>query len=319
MGLVASKDIFKPYSETEKEKLAKRYTPEQMQAIEAAEEAINPDDLNERGVIRTDWGSLNYLDDFSTMAPVLDKKLRRQGPIDPEERLMTMEEYGESHKDYIMKIIEENKIDTTAEDFNPEEFEEHSDLVRPNRLDMYKMFNEVPDSIGPNGPLKSQSLLAPGVPRNFEAALDEEPVKKIGEEEEEDTRDPDGRFNLLMKQTGLSMDDIFGFTRKVLVRHRVVNQTRLGKISSTYVLAIAGNGKGRLGLGQAKGQEPIDTMSNAMIQAIRSMRPIPRYEDRTIFGDVQGKVSAVEVKLMARPPGMCQSPNGTACAEVDIL
>ena len=37
------------------------------------------------------------------------------------------------------------------------------------------------------------------------------------------------------------------------------------------------------------------------------MQPIPRYEERTIFGEVDGKVSAVEVKLMARPPGKCSS------------
>lgn len=33
------------------------------------------------------------------------------------------------------------------------------------------------------------------------------------------------------------------------------------------------------------------------------MQPILRYEDRTIFGDVEGKVGAVELKLMTRPPG----------------
>jgi len=41
----------------------------------------------------------------------------------------------------------------------------------------------------------------------------------------------------------------------------------------------------------------------ARLAAIRNLQPIPRYEERTIFGDVKGKVSAVEVKLFARPPG----------------
>jgi len=70
-----------------------------------------------------------------------------------------------------------------------------------------------------------------------------------------------------------------------------------------YVLAVAGNGNGRLGIGEAKGQEIEETQTNARIAAILSMQPIPRYEDRTIFGEVEGKVSAVEVKLMSRPPG----------------
>jgi hypothetical protein len=34
------------------------------------------------------------------------------------------------------------------------------------------------------------------------------------------------------------------------------------------------------------------------------MQPVPRYENRTIFGDVTGKVGAVELQLMHRPPGM---------------
>ena len=33
------------------------------------------------------------------------------------------------------------------------------------------------------------------------------------------------------------------------------------------------------------------------------MRPIRRYENRTIYGEVQGKVGAVAVTLSARPPG----------------
>jgi small subunit ribosomal protein S5 len=94
---------------------------------------------------------------------------------------------------------------------------------------------------------------------------------------------------------------------KILVRHRVVNQTRLGKIASIYCLAVAGNENGRLGIGEAKGQEIEETSSNARIAAIRNMQPIPRYEERTIFGEVEGKVSAAEVKLMSRPPGKLES------------
>jgi small subunit ribosomal protein S5 len=301
MGLVnktPARELFKQYDDEEKAALAKRYTPEQMRAIEAAEEAIDPKDLNERGVIRSDWGTLNYLDDFSKMQPTIDKRLKREGPVDPKERLMTPEEYGEHHKDYFMKIMEENEL---PEDFDYEDPEQRK-LLRPNRLDAFKSWDEVPDMIGSNGPLKSETILAPGVPRDFESALDDPETAKKSEDEE-DPRDPDGKYDLLRKQTGLSLDDILNYRVKILVRHNVVNQTRLGKIKSQYCLAIAGNGRGRLGLGQAKGQEAEETSMNARIQAIRNMQPIPRYEERTIFGDVEGKVSAVEVKLMSRPPG----------------
>jgi len=99
------------------------------------------------------------------------------------------------------------------------------------------------------------------------------------------------------------LDEIFAAQVKVLVRHRVVNQTRLGKIQSMYVLAVAGNGNGRLGIGEGKATEPDEAMDKARQAAIRNMQPIPRYEQRTIFGEVEGKVAASEVKLMARPPG----------------
>ncbi|TVY22853.1 37S ribosomal protein, mitochondrial [Lachnellula hyalina] len=299
MGLVskpAARDLFKRYDTEEKAALAKRYTPAQMEAIEAAEEAIDPDDLSERGVIRTDWGSLSYLDDFSQMQPTIDKKIKREGPIDPKERLMTPEEYAQHHKDYFMKIMDENEVPIDFDRQDPEQAKK----LRPNRLDLFKSWDEVPDMIGSNGPLKSESMLAPGIPRNFESAVDPEAETKG---EDEDPRDPDGRYDLLRKQTGLSLDQILKYNVKILVKHRVVNQTRLGKIQSMYILAIAGNGDGRLGLGQAKGQELEDAMMNARIQAIRNMQPIPRYEERTIYGEVEGKVSAAEVKLMSRPPG----------------
>ncbi|TVY20588.1 Mitochondrial 37S ribosomal protein S5 [Lachnellula arida] len=301
MGLVSkppARDLFKRYDAEEKAALAKRYTPEHMEAIEAAEEAIDPDDLNERGVIRSDWGSLNYLDDFSQMQPTIDKRIKREGPVDPKERLMTPEEYAQHHKDYFMKIMDENDVPVDFDRDDPEQLKK----LRPNRLDEFKSWDEVPDMIGSNGPLKSESMLAPGVPRDFESAVDD-PENARKAEEDEDPRDPDGRYALLMKQTGLTMDEIGSYKIKVLVHHRVVNQTRLGKIQSQYILAIAGNGNGRLGLGQAKGQEMEDTQANARIQAIRNMQPVPRYEERTIFGEVEAKVSAVEVKLMSRPPG----------------
>jgi hypothetical protein len=99
------------------------------------------------------------------------------------------------------------------------------------------------------------------------------------------------------------LDEIFDLKIKTLVMHFVTNQTRLGKISSCYVLAVAGDGNGRLGIGEGKALEVDDATSKANQAAIRSMRPIPRYEKRTIYGEVEGKVGACEVQLKAKPPG----------------
>jgi small subunit ribosomal protein S5 len=186
-----------------------------------------------------------------------------------------------------------------------------SKLSKPNRGDILRILDEYPLFMGTHGPIprhQTPDYMAPGLPRNFDPddttrTAQKEKEKEKDPEEDVDPRDPDGIYNRLIKQTGLTLDQILDYKIKILVKHRVVNQTRLGKISSIYCLAVAGNRNGRLGIGEAKGQEIEETQTNARIAAVRSMQPIPRYEERTIFGEVDGKVSAVEVKLMARPPG----------------
>ena len=301
MGLITprrpAQELFKAYTEEEKKALAKKYTPAQMEVVEAGEKVVTPDDLDKLGVIRTDAGGLPYLDDLSIVQGVVDKKPEVDEPIDPNARVMTEAEYNLSLQEYLKRFDKFNEgLNAEAEDYQ--------ERVRPNRRDVMEALSEAPMFMGSNGPLKGQSFLAPGVPKLTAGSEDESLArKKAAEGGELDERDPEGIYDQLRKQTGYSLDDIFGFKTKMLVQHRVVNQTRLGKIQSMYILAIAGDGRGRLGLGQAKGQEVPNTMNLAKISAIKNMQPIPRYEDRTIFGDVEAKVSAVEVKLMARPPG----------------
>jgi small subunit ribosomal protein S5 len=303
-----AQENFKPYNEKEKAALASKYTPEQIAAIEAGEAAIDPVDMNERGVIRSDWGTLDYLDDFSTMRTMVDRDYYNQdGPKDPNARMMTEEEQIDENNKYLKKVYDDNPIPVEYDADNPTD----AAMLRPNRTDLLRSMDEVSLAIGSHGVIKEPSLFAPGIPIDIESELDDGEMikKKLDAGEEEDKRDPDGVYDRVRKQTGLSLDDILRLNLKVLVQHRVVNQTRLGKISSVYCLAICGNGDGRLGIGEAKGQEGEDTMNNARIQAIKSMQPIPRYEERTIFGEVEGKVSAAEVQLMSRPPGNCVSPS----------
>ncbi|KAG0651386.1 small ribosomal subunit uS5m [Hyphodiscus hymeniophilus] len=301
MGLITpqrpAKELFKPYSDEEKVALAKKYTSAQMEVVEAGEVAVPAEDLDRQGVIRTDLGGLPYLDDLSIVQGVIDKKPEVNEPMDPNARLMTAEEYGLSMDLYLERFEKHNEgLDINDPDYLKK--------VRPNRRDVMEAGSEAPMFMGSNGPMKGHDVRAPSVPRYTAGSSDEPVVKKKEDDEEElDDRDPEGIYDQLRKQTGYSLDDILSFKSKLLVQHRVVNQTRLGKISSMYILAIAGDGNGRLGLGQAKGQEATNTMNLAKISAIKNMRPIPRYEDRTIFGDVKAKVSAVEVEIMARPPG----------------
>ena len=215
-----------PYTEREKELLAMRYTPEQMKIIEAGEAAISPRDMAEQGRLRGDAFRPTYIDDFSTLRPLVDKPIR----LAVDDAKQAQQEQGKKKA--------------------------------------------------------AKALPLPGV--------------KYGAEEE------DPHMLRLRQQTGLSQRDIRNIRVKNLVSHRVVNQTRMGKIQSLYFLTIAGNQDGMLGIGEGKAAEDEDGKRQAMMNAIRNMRPIPRYEERTIYGDVEAKVGASVVQLSARAPGMLE-------------
>ena len=264
---------FPAYTEAEKATLAKRYTPAQLAAIEAGEAAVDPNDLLEQGAIREDPMRLPYIDDLSEIHPVVDKQIRApEENYDPNLRFKTEDE------------LVDDLVNWVANDM-PE---------KPTRLDWMKFLDNTRLTVGkPEAELNPVSYVAPDIPK-----LDILMPRTLDEEE----IDPATRR--LMRQTGFSNDEIKRFKTKILVTHRVVNQTRLGKIQSEYYLAVAGNGRGLLGIGEGKSAEIEDARAQARNAAIRNMQPIPMYEARTIHGDVKGKVSATEVELSSRPPGM---------------
>ncbi|KAL7933484.1 hypothetical protein V8C35DRAFT_56375 [Trichoderma chlorosporum] len=152
---------------------------------------------------------------------------------------------------------------------------------------------------GPAGTVRLHSAEAaelgkvPGVEGLYKSAADPE----------DEGMDDDGRYQEIKRLTGMSLRDIQSIYRKVLVTRWVTNQTRLGKVRSTSIVAIAGNGNGRLGLGIAKSTEAGLAAETAQLLAIRNMKPIRRYENRTIYGNAKAKVSGTVVELFARPPG----------------
>ncbi|KAL8714345.1 MAG: hypothetical protein Q9220_001678 [cf. Caloplaca sp. 1 TL-2023] len=276
-GNAIGKDL-RPYSEKEKAALAKTYTPDQVAAIEAGEAAVDPEDLAEQGAMRNDPMRIKYLDDFATIHPVVDKPIRApEDNYDPNLRFKTEDELAEDLTNWVKDLPNE-----------------------PERLDWMKFMDNTRLTVGkPEAELNPRSYLAPEIPK---LGL----LKPATAESEE--IDPATRR--LMRQTGFDHREIKRIRTKNLVQHRVVNQTRLGKIQSMYYLTVAGNGRGLIGIGEGKSAEPEEARIQAKNAAIRNMQPVPMYEGRTIFGDVKGKVSATEVELMTRPPGFgvrCQS------------
>jgi small subunit ribosomal protein S5 len=223
----------RPYTAREKKLLAMKYTPEQMAAIEAGEKSIDATDLMTQGRFRTDPMRIDYIDDFATVRPIVDKA--------------------------------------------------------PQGLDAEM-----------NAPL---ALGAQPVTDATSSQHGEKSARPGRRQKEEEKTEEDQHLLRLCQQTGLTPQEIRRIRVKNLVTHRVVNQTRMGKIQSLYFLTIAGNEQGMLGIGEGKAAEEEDGRRQAMMNAIRNMKPIPRYEERTIFGEVEAKVGASVVKLSSRPPG----------------
>nr|OQO22067.1 hypothetical protein B0A51_09815 [Rachicladosporium sp. CCFEE 5018] len=219
----------KPYTEDEKALLAKKYTPDQLEAIYAGETAISDADLRTQGRARTDPMRISYFDDFSKIRPIIDHPA--EIPV------------GGTKEEDVGKLLK-----------------------------------------------STEPVKAPAPTR-------EAPSRQQVAE----STDP--RILRLSQQTGMTPQQISKLRVKNLVNHRVVNQTRMGKIQSLYFLTIAGNEDGMLGIGEGKAAEDEDGRRQAMMNAIRNMKPVPRYEERTIYGEVEAKVGASVVQLSARAPG----------------
>lgn len=333
MGLVEARvdtasRSFKPYTAREKQLLALKYTPAQLRAIDAAEQSIDPKDIILQGKVRTDTFSLNYMDDMSKIKPVIDKPVRAPDEdIDPGIRTRTQEEVLERFAAWTEDMARKQDAwdikDKTPQEADAIESELYNKSIeagiypgdnltpeeRRKRLEKYAETFEGPDALAewdrfigdannffysPKGTLNSQSdSLAPEIPKMNQ--------KSQGVRFESEDEDP--HMQRLVQQTGMTKDEIRKIRIKNLVSHRVVNQTRMGKIQSLYYLTIAGNQDGLLGVGEGKAAEDEDGRRQAMYAAIRNMKPIPRYEGRTIFGEVEAKVGASVVQLSSRPPG----------------
>jgi small subunit ribosomal protein S5 len=302
MGLLSSQPpngdahkSLRPYEDKDKAELAKIYTPEQLRAIEEGEAAIDLEDLGRQGRFRIDPYRLPYLDDLSTIQPVVDRKPREVGTIPENARWLNPEEQIDEVARWITQQQEEYYQNTPlSQNHTPS----NSDLVdefKPARLDFMRFMEESTFMTG--GGKRGSGIVAPALPK-IDSMKGQYQTQK-----DSDPRDPDGKYARLRKQTGMTLDSIFNLKIKTLVQHYVTNQTRLGKIQTFYVLAIAGDGKGKLGVGEAKALEVDDANTKAKQAAILNMRPIPRYEERTIFGEVEGKVAASVVQLKGKPPG----------------
>lgn len=264
------------------------YSPEQRAAIDAAQKLIDMDKLQKHTGMRSDPWKLDYYDELTKIDPVVDNPVRApMTNIDDNARLKTDEEL----EDDFIKFMHEIPEPKHENDYDPELWDKFDKNLR------LTVGREEAERNPP-------TAMAPELPRISDPI---KPQKKPHGREEEDVKEKDTTVSpalmQLMQITGYNQKEIARLRVKTIIRHRVVNQTRLGKIQKMYVLSVAGNGQGSIGIGEGKSADGTQALMQSQYRAIRNMTPILRYEDRTIFGDLKAKVSATELELFARPPG----------------
>lgn len=314
------------YNKAEREAMKHYYSPEQMDALVEAEKAIDPRDLVTQGRMRNDQWVPKYIDDFAYVDPFLDFKQLKEPTYAKPLREITGDEF-------MTRLIQRMKDPRTTDELfdasdklelqpDVKEFlwklrrwkgTDKDEYVR----DILHRYVPIPEAnpatvindlgIDPSDPF----WLAEGPSR--ETLMD--PAYDVTTQNIPKMNDPHLRWpnsdetaesiglRRVAQETGFSLDRLKGFRIKNLVFKRVVNQTRLGKIASLYCLTVAGNRNGLIGLGEGKSSEPLDARRQAMLNALRNMKPIHRYENRTIFGQIKKKVGGTEVEITAKPPG----------------
>jgi len=347
MGLMDDKQIdqftkekFPKYTEEEVEQLRTIYSPAQIAALEAGEAAIDPRDLTVQGRLRVDPYALPYIDDFAETQPIIDKRARNKDVPDPHARFMDMDEFTQ---DLINWADQFQQGDVTGQlrtlaDFVPAEFKNKPEAMWPGEVrdEARKQFGQyLEDEIAKQkaetagldtqtgGPTDADILqyilersamtdkgritnssLAPALPNKVPGVAG---LYKNAIDPEDQGLDDIGIYQDVKRRTGMTVREILSLSSKNLVRRWVSNQTRLGKVGKASVMYVVGNRNGWLGIGAAQSTEPAIAALKARLMALRNMRPICLYENRTIYCSVTAKVSGTIVKMDARPPGMSSS------------
>lgn len=281
------------------EEIKQNYTPSQAAAIEATQSHLKFDDEYKRTTTKSkgSW-KMGYVEDLTEIDPVLDKPVRAPwSNLDDNQRLKTEAEFDEDIMNFMQTMPKDKREAAGA----------LQRFIDTNRITVGKESAE----------FNPRSAISPDTSKVFKDKMEEKQMQKDARLTGDKDRDAAAAASSegsvtseispglmrLIQMSGMSEKEVAQLRVKCVLSHRVVNQTRLGKIQKMYWLAVAGNGNGLLGIGEGKSEEAAEGMIQSQYRAIRNMVPIQRYENRTIYGEVRGKEGAVELKLMARPPG----------------
>lgn len=285
-------DEIRPLSE---EQINQNYTPEQAEAIKQTQQYLKKsfEDMASSTARNLKPWTMTYVQPMTEIDPVLDKAVKAPWTnLDDNSRLKTEGELTED----IMRFMQ------TMPDGEKDAEAALQNFLATNRITVGKpeAEHDPRSAIAPQtGKMVKQNLLPGQQPAD--------PAQKSrggrGKEGEGQDQEVSPALIRLMQMTGYNQRQLSALRVKSIISHRVVNQTRLGKIQKQYWLSVAGNQNGLLGIGEGKSEESAEGMIQSQYRAIRNMVPVMRYEGRTIYGNVKGKEGATELELYARPPG----------------
>ncbi|KIM91396.1 hypothetical protein PILCRDRAFT_810674 [Piloderma croceum F 1598] len=152
-------------------------------------------------------------------------------------------------------------------------------------------------------------VIVRNIDKQFNSVFDTEQERarerseKLDGDEESDTEmdsaEVDSKRHLPLPRA--ERDKLFQFP---LINRRVTQQTGKGKIHRIYQLTVVGNGDGLVGYGEAKDLDDGARASDkALVQAVRNMDYVERFEKRTIFGEMRAKMGSTQIILRPRPVG----------------
>ncbi|KAL6706745.1 28S ribosomal protein S5, mitochondrial [Coniothyrium glycines] len=300
----AAEAAYPKFDTAETTLLEKKYTPSQIAAIKAAESAIDARDVLVQGQARTDPWRLDYEDDLAEVDPVTDSPERLTGKDIPGS--LTYREANSVERDEAIARIANENLAKMYPDGMPEG---QLNPIEEQKLEDAMEAALTQAAFDPRATYTSKnpaavealadhrhSIILPDLPR-----LENRMARQTRRLSNQEVEDP--RQKRLLQYMGWDKQKLRSIRIKTLVVHGVTNQTRMGKIRSMYYLTIAGNQDGLLGVGEGKSVESEEGRKRSIMSAIRNMRPVPRYENRTTFGDLEKKVGATKVQLFSRPPG----------------
>lgn len=88
-----------------------------------------------------------------------------------------------------------------------------------------------------------------------------------------------------------------------LVVRWTTQQTEKGKISQIQYFIVVGDGNGMVGLGHGKDENGQRAHDKAYVKAVKNMDYVDRFENRTIWTDLETKFGATKIIMRPRPLG----------------